>query len=438
MTSLRIVAALLLAQSLPPFSAGAAEYHVTGDQQFTSASPHPTVFSVKATSDRGYLILGNSGSRELRLLKVSEKGEKQWEKNFAARSKANNQPTFAIEAEDGGFWIVGRVSEFEFISDIDIDAIFLKDRRRFQSFPEIPFISKIDATGKLEWRNPIGMLEGFRSSQFVCGVKTKDGLILVGRKTHTYKDQPPPLRSRNIAHPWIVKVDLKGNPVWEVAVPGGLHETLSATLINTRQCGGPYLNADGSIVVGMEVYWYPTYEKDGVRIVTGPGTGDKGAHSYLIMRLDAHGKQLEQTVLRNQHPGVLLKDGDAFWAITNPVPASRNGILRTWLNSNLSILKTEETKFPGYSIVLHGASIGPRKGVHLVGAFESHDERAVGWAIAHLTSSGDLVGIKPLVSRSPSWNLEGQTWNRGSEEFAVVLRRNSEVRLVQFKYKHKE
>lgn len=434
--SVRIAAALMLFSMALGQQASAGEYEVVGDHEFRSSGPNPTVFAIMGTADRGYLILGNRASREIRLLKVSEKGAQEWEQILAARPKARNYPAFAIESGDRGFWIVGRVSEFEFTPEVDVDEMFYKDHERYVRTPEVPFILKVDNVGKLQWRNPLRSLSAFRGARFICGVRTSDGFVLVGTRHHSHEGQ---LRAGGRAqgtHPWVVKLDSKGDLLWETVLPGGPEEIFNATFaLTAADCGGPYLNADGSVVFGLGIFWYPTNHKDGVPIVAPSLTPENGAYSYLAVRVDAHGKPLNQLVLRSQSPGRLLRDQTGFLAVTNPTPARLSGVRRTWLRSDLSIQRAAETTPARYSVVLRGVSQARNGGLHIVGGATSHDQTEGGLVVVHLRPQGELTGMRILLASPGGWALEGYADNPALEEIAVALRFDSTVRVVRFKYK---
>lgn len=410
----------------------AGEYRVITDREFTSSKPHTPVWSLKAMSDGGYLILGNAARNEVRLIRITKSGEIEWERTVAARPLAEYRPTFAMESDDGGFWVVGLVSEFEFTPEVDIEQIFKFDRDRFHRFRRVPFLSKFDANGKLEWRNPLGKAEVFRHSVFLCGRKTEAGLLLVGTKYHFYADQPPKGGHAIVVHPWVVKLRPNGDLIWDTALAEDGSDMISTNGIYARQCGGPFINADGSTVFGLQVSAYPTILKEGKRIVEGAGTRDKASSAYLIARLDDKGKELGRAFLRNEASGFLIEDkSSGYVAISNPVEAFKTlGIRLTRLKPDLSIQEKLNIPMSSGAFVLYGAAPGPSGGIHLIGNFAS--PAGSGWGIAHL--SGDkLSGSRAILRESLRWNLRGYA-ARSQKDTAVALYGDSVVRFIAFAY----
>lgn len=428
-----VFAIFLFASCGIPVTATSGEYRVVADREYSSSDPLPTIYSMKKMSSGGYLILGNGASREMRLLRITDGGDLSWEKRVPARRYAKHRPTFAIESDDGGFWIVGAVSEFEHTPDLDIEQIFKTDRERFHRFREVPFLSKFDANGKLEWRNPIGISEVFRHSAFLCGVRADGGLVLVGTKYQVYGDQPPRGGNSIVVHPWVVKLSPKGELIWETMLISDGADLLSAIdAIYERQCAGPFTSSDGSMAFGLQVFSHPTISKEGKRIVDGPGTRDKASPGYLVTRLDWDGKELGRALLRGEASGLLIKDGAGYVAVTNPVEVFRVlGIRRTWLGSDLAINKKSDIALAPNAFALYGAAPGPADGIHLLGNFVSQGH--TGWGITHLSAGGRLGAARAVLPRSSEWNLRGYA-TQSATDVAVALYSDSVVRFVRFTY----
>jgi hypothetical protein len=413
-------------------AAALADYQIVGDSVFPSDRPEPTVSSLKAISNGGYLIVGQNRLSEVRLIKTFPSGEKQWEQVSAARVGAIYAPSFAIEADNGGYWVVGRLSELEFMSEDKAKAA-LKTKTSHQ-FNQVAFIAKFDSTGNLEWRQPLGLNEIFYRSRFVCGARTSDGLMLVGTKPRYYDSQPPSRASSPVIHPWVVKLDERGSLVSQTFIADDGEGLLSATVANARYCSGPYVDKNGSVTFGMQLNWHPTYMANGVRIVTGSGTEDKSLHSYLVARVNSDGKELARALFKNESPGFLLQDGAGFLLVTNPVPARTSGIRRTWLDQKLTVQRTAETNPPGYSLVLQAGSLGTAGAIHIVGQFSAPSEGKAGLVIVNLSPLGELKSLRAVAPRPWGWRLEGHAVGAVRDETAVVLRNDSTVRLLRFLY----
>ncbi len=160
-------------------------------------SENDLAYSVLQTEDRGYIIVGKSGSfgsQEAWIIKTDENGNEMWDKRFSGE-------VYSIsKTDDGGFILGGRYA----------------------------LLIKLDANGNEEWSRTFG---GDYFDRAVCVQKTQDGgYILAGMTTNL----------GNI-NAWLIKADVDGNYSWSKSYGG----VISSRAFSVRQT-----NDGGYILVG--------------------------------------------------------------------------------------------------------------------------------------------------------------------------------------------
>lgn len=413
----------------------AAGYQVLSDTSFPIDRPLALVHGLKATRDGGYLILGQAGGNELRLIKTYPSGEKDWERIVPGRRGSEQYPLFALEEDAGGYWVVGMAKELEFMPEAEAETAF-RTKKPYE-IKTISFIAKFNAAGEMESRVPLGQRENFQGSRFVCGVRTTDGIVLIGTKYVFYDKQPPHGGRRVVVHPWVVKLDAKGTLLWETLIADDGEGVFSGTtyVVNAKSCGGPYFDKGGAITFGLTLAWYPTYyNAHGVRIVTDSGTEDKAKSTYLVMALDINGKEIGRRRLDSEVRAGLLRSGSEFVVVSNPVPVDQGRIRRTLLKQDLSVVRIEETKLKDNTFLLEGSAIDKSGNLQLAGFSVGPRSGRGRAAVSYLTAEGKLVNVRTLDLGLPNWDIRAYSGGVREAETAIVLQSDATVRLLRLKY----
>lgn len=167
-------------------------------------------FSIRQTSDSGYIVIGytgstdgditgNHGEEDLWIIKLDPTGNIQWQKTFGGTD--NEEGNNIQQTSDGGYIAIGAASS----TDGDVtDNQGLRDM----------WILKLDATGNIQWQKTFGSLYDDDGSQIR---QTPDGnYIAIG----TYNFLPG-----NTSDFWVLKLDPSGNIIWQKMMGGSSRET---------------------------------------------------------------------------------------------------------------------------------------------------------------------------------------------------------------------
>lgn len=146
--------------------------------------------SVINTSDGGYLIVGETkskgkGSLDLCAIKIDSKGERQWFKTFGGKNAEFSASFVAVSPANEGYIVCGHTRS--------------KGAGSYDYF-----LIKIDNSGSTVWEKTYGKSkEDFASA--IIG--TPDGGFLISGNSRNIET--------NLFEAWLVKIDQKGNQVWE-------------------------------------------------------------------------------------------------------------------------------------------------------------------------------------------------------------------------------
>jgi len=164
--------------------------------------------SVLVTGDGGYIVAGSTesfgaGMFDIWLIKLNEKGDKEWEKTFGG---VNNEKAFDIkQTKDGGYIITGYT---ETASNGGADI----------------YIVKTGPDGNKKWDTKYG---GGNDDAGHCTVETNDGYLITGY-TRSKGD--------NFCYVYLLKIDLNGVVRWEKTVGAG--DDACGNYIEKTQDGG--------------------------------------------------------------------------------------------------------------------------------------------------------------------------------------------------------
>ncbi|HMD53113.1 MAG TPA: hypothetical protein VKJ65_00995, partial [Phycisphaerae bacterium] len=85
----------------------------------------------------------------------------------------------------------------------------------------------MDRTGQVVWKKAYGDLNGRRDiSAFLCGIRTAGGVVLIGTKPRIWFNQPTSDGHAYIEELWIIKVNNRGDVVWETKIAEDRSELL--------------------------------------------------------------------------------------------------------------------------------------------------------------------------------------------------------------------
>lgn len=233
---------------------------------------------IKQTPDGGYVMVGTSNSNDkdvsghhgvvwpannnsidIWVVKIDSGGTLQWEKSMGGigeESSLNIQVTF-----DGGYILAGYTTS---LNDGDVTG---------NHGGSDCWIVKLDSLGRISWEKTYG---GSSDETANCIVQTSDsGYVFAGFSGSTDGDVHKQAGNGYVDY-WIVKLDKKGNLIWEKSLGGSGYEL--ATCIEQTN--------DGGLIVGGN-----SFSKDG------DVTGNHGEDDYWIVKLDPNGNKQWQKSL---------------------------------------------------------------------------------------------------------------------------------------------
>ncbi len=206
-------------------------------------------YDVVQLPDQGYALIGysnsndgdatnNEGQHDNWLIRTDAKGTLLWQKSFGflGHDHAYN----IITTADGGLFFNGYL-DVTASNGAGQDGKQIRQQQK-HGVGEF-WCHKVDASGNLEWRRYFGGTSNDRSYD---AIETRDGhFILAGTSESQDVDVSDPKGGYDI---WILKLDEKGNLIWEKSIGGSLYDGAQAVV---EQSNGNYL------VLGQ------TYSRDG-------------------------------------------------------------------------------------------------------------------------------------------------------------------------------
>jgi hypothetical protein len=149
--------------------------------------------SVQQTSDRGYILVGNTysfgaGSADIYVVKTDASGNKLWDRTYGGTGF--DRGSSIEQTKDGGYIITGSTSSFT-LGGTDV------------------YILKINASGNLVWEKNIGGKENDEGNSVH---ETSDGGYVVAGNTNSF--------GAGSSDVYLVKVDSSGKKLWEKTYGG--------------------------------------------------------------------------------------------------------------------------------------------------------------------------------------------------------------------------
>jgi hypothetical protein len=187
--------------------------------------------SLKRTSDKGYIIIGTSTSKNiissdkesnLWVVKLDNTGEILWEKSYNA-----DYGHEIIEILDGGYIIGGTIDEKK-------------------PLKEEFYIAKIDEEGNVQWENSYGIstVDGNNSEEYLAAIQENPDktFSVIGTTASKNEDVSDGFGTHN-TDLWYLKIDSSGNILQNICY-GGLEDEIATDIISTSD--GGYLLVGGS------------------------------------------------------------------------------------------------------------------------------------------------------------------------------------------------
>ncbi len=212
------------------------------------------------TADGGYLIGGNSSSSisgdktellqgytDFWIVKLNSNGQKEWDKTFGGESSESLRSIVATS--DGGYLLAG----------LSMSKISGQKSEMPKSYPSLQkgqntmdyWLVKIDGDGQKLWDKTIG---GNDRDELARMIPTKEGnFMLIGtsrsgisgdKSEASRSSQPEGSRDRQSDDYWVVKINDKGQKLWDKTMGGDAQE-IASSIVGTSN--GGYLIGGSSL-----------------------------------------------------------------------------------------------------------------------------------------------------------------------------------------------
>lgn len=247
-------------------------------------------YSVKNTSDKGFIVAGYSSAEERSdayVIKLDSSGKTQWEKKYG--DYGWELAYSAVEDNDKGYIICGYTT-----STINAQSLI--------------YLVKTDANGNSKWARTYG---GARENRGYYALPDKDGGYVVASKTTSYI-------SKGVGWDMMAfKIDAKGNSLWTTFVPAADTDIGKTVLLDgdkkyvlgaTKRCYGicdtdmciERVDAAGNTSMiriysgtGNDTLNSILKDKDGNYIICGTTTSaGNGRSDMMLMKVGPDGEQV--------------------------------------------------------------------------------------------------------------------------------------------------
>jgi len=192
-------------------------YGGTGDE---------VAFSVRQTSDEGYIIAGTTmqdiGLGDFWLVKTNSEGNEQWNKTFGGTGE--DVALSVRQTIDGGYIVAGTTESY---------GAGLADF----------WLVKADSEGNKEWDKTFG---GTDNDSAYSVQQTSDGGYIIAGYTESY--------SAGLADFWLVKTDSFGNEQWNKTF-GGTYKDRARSVQQTTDGGYILAGSTNSYGAGLADFW---------------------------------------------------------------------------------------------------------------------------------------------------------------------------------------
>lgn len=241
--------------------------------------------SIIATNDGGYMLAGYSASdasgdksensnglEDFWIVRLNSQYQKIWDKTYG--TEFNDEAVSILAAHDGGYLVAGHSAADIFGNEFDY------------------WIVKIDEDGNKLWENTIG---GTGRDLLRVAVAIPGGGYLLAGDSEANASRDKSENSKGESDYWVVKIDNKGNKIWDKTIGGAAIDEL----------GGIISTLDGGWILG------------GISLSDASGDksdNSKGESDYWIVKIDSEGNKVwDKTIGGDDHDsfrrGVAAADG---------------------------------------------------------------------------------------------------------------------------------
>lgn len=333
-------------------------------QKSFGGSKNDLLVSTQATRDGGYILAGTSdspissdkteaaiGQQDLWILRLDAAGNLLWQKTIGGL--AEEQLGCIVQTSDGGFIIGASSASDKYLakkSESNKNTIFKDaDSRGNLDY----WVIKLDKSGTLEWQKTMG---GNYLDQLRSIAQTSDGNYLVGGVSNSGLGFEKNQKSEGENDFWFMKLDPKGNLLWQQTYGGKGDDQLYTVLQTNDKNYVVAGNTNGATPKGNSpqgsdfmllkldqsgaVLWEKLYSngtddvltnlvknKDETLLLCGYSRGNskkktEGTESYKVIKIDNNGEELWRKNVDKKGKNVLNKaietrDGGYVLAGTN-------------------------------------------------------------------------------------------------------------------------
>ena len=333
-------------------------------QKSFGGSKNDLLISTQATKDGGYILAGTSdspisadkteaaiGQQDLWILRLDAAGNLLWQKTIGGL--AEEQLACVVQTSDGGFVIGASSASDKYLakkSESKKNTIYKDaDSRGNLDY----WVIKLDKSGTLEWQKTMG---GNYLDQLRSIAQTSDGNYLVGGVSNSGLGFEKNQKSEGENDFWFMKLDPKGNLLWQQTYGGKGDDQLYTVLQTNDKNYVVAGNTNGATPKGNSpqgsdfmllkldqsgaVLWEKLYSngtddvltnlvknKDETLLLCGYSRGNskkktEGTESYKVIKIDKDGEELWRKNVDKKGKNVLNKaietrDGGYVLAGTN-------------------------------------------------------------------------------------------------------------------------
>jgi hypothetical protein len=205
------------------------------------------------------------------------------------------------------------------------------------------WVWKMDANGKLDWQKSLGG-SGFDLLQSIKG--TQDGGFILAGTSSSNQGMDKQSDSKGLSDFWVVKLDAKGQELWQQTIGGSGQEDL-LTVIPTRD-GGYLLGGSSSsaktIISTTSTLKTQSTAKEDLTLKT---ESTRGSMDYWIVKLDSNGNVMWQKTYGGRYSDLLrsleqTKDGGFILGGYSNSPQSGDKTAASIGIGDYWIIKTDE------------------------------------------------------------------------------------------------
>ncbi|WP_445453144.1 T9SS type A sorting domain-containing protein [Flavobacterium sp. 25HG05S-40] len=279
------------------------------------------LFDIIPTPDNGFILAGSSlskktgsktednrGDLDYWVWKMDEKGELDWQKTFGGSGQDILRKITLTN--DGGFLLAGS-------SDSE-EGLDKKDKCRGDSDF---WIIKLNAKGGEEWQKTIG---GIGLDDLNCIEKTDDGGFIIGGSSSSNMSGEKTQNSYGNLDYWVLKIDSKGQIVWQQTFGGKYSDELRSISITPDEgliIGGssnsPETGNKTQKNIGESDYWVIKLDKDGIQQWQ-KNIGGTGDDQLYIVHTSIDGNYIlggNSSSERGEDKRSSNKSGTDFWVL---------------------------------------------------------------------------------------------------------------------------